>query len=472
MKNFEKFVRLPFLFIAFLLMLTTACKKDDVKPDDEEPPVVVEYEKKGAAFTTNGFTWNKYVVGIKPFWHYSWSSDLSVIEPDNVEFVPMVWGKGFDDQNVAALKQLADEGKIKFLLGFNEPDGEEQANMTVDEAIALWPKMEEVGVPLGSPATVNPLNDWMKEFMSKASAQGLRIDFVCVHSYGGASFTSLKEKLESTYNEYGKPIWITEFAVADWNASSPAENKYSPSQVLDFMKTALPALDKMEIIERYSWFSAKTTNPALTSSALYDENDNLTVLGRFYANHTPNDETGPALDPVIYPNIEGNLIPNGNFGDYHIYGNPDEKAPQSVAWFGYQFGVEVNDVVKGWAARMLNGWSGNSAFSNVFPVEAGKTYEISFYAKWLGDSGSISMTFKDRDAIIAWEAAGKPDDSKPPILASSPSIDADVDENNEWTQVSFEYTAPDGVANIQLSLWKPDGSSQLLIDEVLAKEKI
>ncbi|MCD6596403.1 MAG: hypothetical protein J7L04_01870, partial [Bacteroidales bacterium] len=190
MKNFEKFVRLPFLFIAFLLMLTTACKKDDVKPDDEEPPVVVEYEKKGAAFTAKGLTWNKYVAGIKPFWHYSWSSDISIIEPDNVEFVPMVWGKGFDDQNVAALKQLADEGKIKYLLGFNEPDGEEQANMTVDEAIALWPKMEEVGVPLGSPATVNPLNDWMKEFMSKASAQGLRIDFVCVHSYGGASFTS------------------------------------------------------------------------------------------------------------------------------------------------------------------------------------------------------------------------------------------------------------------------------------------
>lgn len=465
--------KISFFYIGLIFILTffTACEKENIKePITEEE--IVEYEKKGAAFTTSGFTWNKSVVGIKPFWHYSWGRDLSVIEPDNVEFVPMIWARGIDDQKVAVLKQLAAEGKIKYLLGFNEPDGEKQANMTVDEAIALWPKLEEVGVLLGSPATVNPLNDWMKDFMSKASAQGLRVDFVCVHNYGGASFTSLKDKLESVYNEYGKPIWITEFAVADWNASSPAENKYSPSQVLDFMSTALPALDKMEIVERYSWFSASTTNSALTSSALYDKNGNLTALGMFYANHTPNDETGPALDPVIYPNIEGNLITNGNFGDYHIYGSPDENKDESVGWFGYQIAVEPNDVIKGWAGRMKNGWSGNSAFNNKFPVKSDKTYEISFYVKWLGESGAISMSLKDDDAIIAWEAEGKPDDSKPPTLASSPDVDADEDGNNEWTLVSSEFTAPEGTSKIRLTLWKKDGSSICLIDEVLAKEKI
>ena len=57
--------------------------------------------------------------------------------------------------------------------------------MSVDEAIALWPQLETLGVPLGSPATVNPNNDWMKEFMEKAEALDLRIDFVTVHSYGG-----------------------------------------------------------------------------------------------------------------------------------------------------------------------------------------------------------------------------------------------------------------------------------------------
>lgn len=472
MRKFNVLFRVQYLLIVFLFIVFSACEKDDINDEKEEEEIVEDFEKKGAAFTTGGLEWSHNVAGLKPFWHYSWGNDPSEIEPDNVEFVPMFWGKSVTDDKIAELKQLANEGKIKYLLGFNEPDGEEQANMTVDEAIALWPKLEEVGVPLGSPATVGPLNDWMKEFMTKAAANNLRVDFVCVHNYGGANANSLKDRLNETYVEFNKPIWLTEFAVGDWNASTPEDNKYSPAEVLTFMKDILPILDKLEFVERYAWFSAKTSNPALTSSALYDANGDLTQLGMFYKNHTPNTDCGEGIDAIIYPNIEGNLISNGNFGDYHIYGDPDENASQSVGWFGYQFGVEASDVVEGWAAKMKNGWSGNSALNNAFQVETGKTYQISFYAKWLGANGSIKMAIKDRDAVIAWEAAGKPADSKPPVLASSPSVKADEDGNNEWTQVSFEYTVPDGIANLQLTLWKPDGSSMCLIDEVLAKEKI
>lgn len=451
-----------------------ACSKEDedpILPPVEPEEEVANYQKKGVAFTMNGLEWSHNVADLKPYWHYSWGSDLSSLEPENVEYAPMFWGKTVTDEKVTKLKQLAVEGKIKYLLGFNEPDGEEQANMTVDEAIALWPKLEEVGVPLGSPATVGHLSDWIKEFMTKANAKNLRVDFICVHNYGGPNAANLKQKLEETYAEFNKPIWLTEFAVGDWNASTPEENKHTPSQVLSFMKDVLPMLDKLEFVERYAWFSAKTSNPALTSSALYDDNGNLTQLGMYYLNHTPNLDCGQGIDAPIYPNIEGNLIANGNFGDYKIFGDPDENASESVGWFVYQFGVETSDVVEGWAARMKNGWSGNAALNNVFPVEAGKTYQISFYVKWLGNNGDIKMTLKDRDAVIAWEAAGKPADSKSAILASSSSHSANNDGNNEWTNVSFEYTVPDGIANVQLTLWKPDGSSMCLIDEVLAKEK-
>lgn len=455
--------------IALLFALFSSCKKE-ITDDPIDDEIVVKKEKKGVAFTMNGLEWSHNVANLKPFWHYSWGNDLSENEPDNVEFVPMFWGKTVANEKIAILKQLANEGKIEYLLGFNEPDGEEQANMTVDEAIALWPKLEEVGVPLGSPATVNPLNDWMKEFMTKAATNGLRVDFVCVHNYGGINANSLKDKLIETHAEYNKPIWLTEFAVGDWNAPTPEDNKYSPAQVLTFMKDILAILDKLEFVERYAWFSAKTSNAALTSSALYNANGSLTQLGMYYRSHTSNTDCGEGVDATIYPNIEGNLIPNGNFGDYHIYGDPDENASQSVGWFGYQFGVEAIDVVEGWACKMKNGWSGNSGLNNAFPVEAGKTYQISFYAKWLGSNGSINMALKDRDAVIAWEEAGKPPDSKPPILASSDAVVADG--NNEWTQVSFEYSVPDGIANLQLTLWKPDGSSICLIDEAVAKEKL
>ncbi|TLX75578.1 hypothetical protein E9993_08440 [Labilibacter sediminis] len=476
MKNYGAFVNYPIVVISFLMFLITACQKDNGIVDDsqnggnnEEEEEI--YEKKGACISMAGMNWSKEVAKIKPFWHYSWGKDLNINQPENVEFIPMFWGKSVSDEEVAELKQLAVEGKIKYLLGFNEPDGIEQANMTVDEAIALWPKLEEVGVPLGSPAAVQPTGEWMKEFMTKATAQNLRIDFVCVHSYGGLNFSALKDKLNETYQEYGKPIWLTEFAVADWNAASVESNKYSAYQVRDFMKEALPALDKMDIVERYAWFSGAVTDKALAPSALYDENGNLTQLGMYYANHTPNQDAGPGKDAPIYPNIEGNLIPNGNFGDYHVYGEPDVNAPNSVGWFGYQITVEPVDAIEGWAGKMKNDWSGNAAFNNTFPVEAGKTYAISFYVKWLGKEGSIKMTLKDHDAIIAWEAAGKPAETKPQIVASSPAIIADAEGNNVWQQVSFEYTVPEGTKNMRLTLWKPEGSAICLIDEVLAIEK-
>jgi hypothetical protein len=36
-------------------------------------------------------------------------------------------------------------------------------------------------------------------------------------------------------------------------------------------------------IAGYSWFSFKSSSPAGTSSALFDENGNITTLGRYYA---------------------------------------------------------------------------------------------------------------------------------------------------------------------------------------------
>lgn len=455
------------------MFLNTSCEKEETsEPKPEEEIVIENNEKKGTAFTLGNMNWSKRVARLKPYWHYSWGSELNENEPENVEFIPMIWGNFSVDAKVAELKELATLGQIEYLLGFNEPDGADQANMTVDKAIELWPKLEEVGVPLGSPATVNPLNDWMKEFMSKAESQGLRVDFVCVHSYGGLNFPALKEKLEQVYAEYGKPIWITEFAVADWEASTPEENKYTPNQVLSYMKQALPALDAMDIVERYAWFPSHVSHRALSPSALFDENENLTQLGIYYANYKSNENAGPGKEPVIYPNIEGNLIPNGNFGDYHIYGAPDDNASESVGWFGYQITVEPGDAVENYSGKMKNDWSGNSAMSNIFPVEGGKTYAISFYVKWLGNKGSIAMSLKDDDAIVAWEAAGKPADSNPPVLIWSPSVIADESGNNSWSKVDFEYTVPEGTSNLRLTFWKPDGSSVCLIDEVFASEKL
>ncbi|MGM0532285.1 MAG: glycosyl hydrolase, partial [Bacteroidota bacterium] len=230
--------------------------------DIEEPeressfPSSPEIGKKGIGLTTKGVDWSFRVSDIKPHWHYSWGSTLSEYEPDNVDFVPMIWGKnGIDEEKVEELKGLKEDGEIRYLLGFNEPDKQDQANMTVDEAIERWPMLEEVGVPLGSPAPADPTGDWMQEFMQRAEAEGLRVDYVCVHWYGGTNSQGLLDRLEEVYELYDKPIWITEFAPADWDATTPAENRHTPEDVLSFMETVLPEIEDLSYVDRYAWFS-------------------------------------------------------------------------------------------------------------------------------------------------------------------------------------------------------------------------
>jgi len=167
--------------------------------------------------------------------------------------------------------------------------------MTVDEAIELWPRLEELGVPLGSPATVNPTNAWMVEFMQRAKELNLRIDFIAIHHYGGINRSNLLNKLKETYENYDqRPIWITEFAVADWNASSPQTNIYSDAEVISFLNETLPVLDEIDWLHRYAWFSG--TQAPLYSSALYDDDANLTTVGQVYGNHKPNASIGPGQD--------------------------------------------------------------------------------------------------------------------------------------------------------------------------------
>jgi hypothetical protein len=49
------------------------------------------------------------------------------------------------------------------------------------------------------------------------------------------------------------------------------------------MKEVLIALEELDFVERYAWFPAKPDNRALGTSALFDEEGNLTELGKIYS---------------------------------------------------------------------------------------------------------------------------------------------------------------------------------------------
>ena len=448
-----------YLSIAIFSILIMGCEKnvigdfdgiaaDPISIDQDNIKLTEEQRlsKRGAAYTNKSKRWSHKTSELKVHWMYSWGNELRDEIPENVEFVPMFWGKGsVKEENLTRIKGLIDKGKVKYVLGFNEPDGAAQANMTPDEAIELWPQLETLGVPLGSPATVNPNNDWMKEFMEKAEANGLRIDFVTVHSYGGPNVLAFINKMKETYNAYERPIWITEFAVADWNATSPANNTHSEETVIQFMSELLPALNDIEYIHRYAWFDGVGRAP-LASSALFDEDGNITALGQVYAGIKPNAEIGPGQDTEFIPEVDPDeILVNGGFETGTI-----------EPWQGFKNGIYTADPkTGGFAGRIENG---DGSLFTVATVEAGKTYILKFATKWAeaGDSNVLRPVLRN-DAVGG--GAGL-------LLRYDP-----VPTTDQWEEVNYEYEVPDGVTDLRIVFYKANGNPPLFLDDVSLKLK-
>jgi hypothetical protein len=252
--------------------------------------------KKGADFNvyTQYGNFETNVVNLKAFWYYTWGTLVPVPTPQNCEFVSMFWGSGnMTASNITAVQQSKAQGSVKYILGFNEPDRADQANMTVSQALAYWPQLESLGLPLGSPAPSYPTVQWFTDFMDSVAVGKRRVDFICLHMYAGTDDNAFVQTLQAVYNKYHLPIWITEFATADWNAATPAANQYSPANALGFMQRLLPKLDSLPYVQRYSWFSGDPNNANLWPSALIGTDGKLTTLGQWYSNYQPNTAIRP-----------------------------------------------------------------------------------------------------------------------------------------------------------------------------------
>ena len=240
--------------------------------------------KKGVGISTKKMGWEARIQLLRAKWSYSWGPAKPATYPTGVDFVPMIWTyrrKEAFEQEIAAAKASGS----KDLLAFNEPDQAKQGNLTVDAVLEQWPRLMETGFRLGSPGCVHPDKEWMIDFMARADALKYRVDFVCVHSYGGPNVKALVKRLTDVHERFGRPLWITEFGVGDWSAKSVGENRHSAATVLSFMKECLPALDELKFLERYAWFPSATTSAPLGTSALFNPDGSLTPLGEFYAGH-------------------------------------------------------------------------------------------------------------------------------------------------------------------------------------------
>jgi hypothetical protein len=190
-------------------------------------------------------------------WYYTWSaSHAGITSPPGVQFVPMIWGAG--NVNAATLSQAKAEGNI--LLSFNEPDMSGQSNMTVSQALSLWPQLMATGMTLGSPAVADDAatpGGWLDQFMAGAAARGYRVNFITVHWYGadfatGPAVQQLESYLQAIYDRYHLPIWLTEFALANFGSATPSFP--TEGQQAAFLTAATSMLEHLPYVQRYAWF--------------------------------------------------------------------------------------------------------------------------------------------------------------------------------------------------------------------------
>jgi hypothetical protein len=260
-------------------MFAVGCKPAPAKPG-------TSVRKKGLCLTTRHRPPEKmlrFLDSVGAAWVYNWNTEPLPGLPDSIEFIPMINRAGPElDGQIARVKALASPRGYRELLGFNEPDAETQGNTSVEAALNAWPKLEATGLRLGSPATVHPDNEWMMAFMKGVEQRSLRVDFICMHSYGGPGVESLVKKIEKVHALFKRPIWITEFAVADWKAKTAAENRHKPERIAEFVSELLPRLESMEIVERYSWFHGGVSGGPLANAKLFNSDGSLTIVGEAY----------------------------------------------------------------------------------------------------------------------------------------------------------------------------------------------
>ncbi len=183
-------------------------------------------------------------------WHYNWDNNQN--SPLDWEYVPIRqqrWWPGYP----------TNKPDSTHLLGFNEPDNPVEdsytslGNGSVDTAIAVWPELLATGLRVGSPAVTDGGLSWLYDFMNKADAAKLRVDYVAIHFYRcGYTAQQLHDWLYDIHVQTGRPIWITEFNNgANWTSCTDPTYEQNATRISEF----IDMMDKAPWIERYAVYS-------------------------------------------------------------------------------------------------------------------------------------------------------------------------------------------------------------------------
>lgn len=143
----------------------------------------------------------------------------------------MLFGASDSDSSTATpflddvRSQIKGGADIKYVLAFNEPDGQDNggSNVPADLAAQTWIRqiepLRQQGVKVGAPAVTGAPTGfaWLKNFFKECKGK-CNPDFIPVHWYGNfAGLASHIGEIRGTYPNV--TIWVTEYANNDVSLS-------------------------------------------------------------------------------------------------------------------------------------------------------------------------------------------------------------------------------------------------------------
>eukprot|EP00930_Biecheleria_cincta_P068394 TRINITY_DN5578_c1_g1_i1.p1 TRINITY_DN5578_c1_g1~~TRINITY_DN5578_c1_g1_i1.p1 ORF type:complete len:722 (-),score=112.54 TRINITY_DN5578_c1_g1_i1:260-2134(-) len=244
-------------------------------------------------------------------WGYIWDHtptgtwrggpDLAEWEHYGLNFVPMIWGAAQEQLGRAENEGLPAHKMA--LLGFNEPNFPDQANLSPSEAAALWPRLQKLAEKAGIDTLVAPAVNfadydpikWLTDFLQACG--NCKIDAIAFHSY--TCYGKYLQDHIAKYKVFNKPLWLTEFACSD---ASSMERLEAQGQMA-YMREAIPLLEQDSSVEMYAWFSYFADDwqyPIVDGrngdAGLIFPNGSLSELGRLYSSFAAKEPISPPAE--------------------------------------------------------------------------------------------------------------------------------------------------------------------------------
>ncbi len=256
-------------------------------------------------------------------WVYNWGPDpenVDLFASDSMSFAPMCWNGAYDEKRIRDFVKKHPE--TRYLLGFNEPNFNAQANMSPETTAKQWPRVEKLADELGLRLVGPALNfsgevvggriwspyEWLDEFLRIYPKA--RMDCLALHCYmnwySSTNWFVTEYIYKDLYDASKKDVYGKYPHLVAWLDECKAKNGSFPRMMLtefcswendgtitgldfqlDQMTQKLQMLEQSDIVEGYAWFMANGAASAYPYYSVFESNSpssTLSTLGTVYVN--------------------------------------------------------------------------------------------------------------------------------------------------------------------------------------------